>query len=220
MVLAPEEPCPGAHPGLAWESGGVCEQVCTRVSTDMPPTARLRGCPGVPVWQQAGSQGKPRHPGPNLRPALCWTLGGTTPPESGHWGPWYRLIEAFRSETVAVRTSGVTIPTGKLSPRGLKDQTERRPWGTSCHHQGHFLCPRLVPSALLGAAVGTISFALFFLCGHPCSHWPSSLLPEPLLLPPHGCLWSPHLSTARVTFLDLKSGLLSFHLKATMASRL
>jgi len=154
------------------------------------------------------------------RPALCWTLGGTTPPESGHWGPWYRLIEAFRSETVVVRTSGVTIPTGKLSPRGLKDQTERRPWGTSCHHQGHFLCPRLVPSALLGAAVGTISFALFFLCGHPCSHWPSSLLPEPLLLPPHGCLWSPHLSTARVTFLDLKSGLLSFHLKATMASRL
>ena len=62
--------------------------------------------------------------------------------------------------------------------------------------------------------------ALVFLRGHPCSPWPSSLLPEPLLLPPHRCLWSPHLSTARVTFLDLKSGLLSFHLKASMASRL
>lgn len=33
------------------------------------------------------------------RPALCWTLGGTTPPESGRWGPWYHLVEAFGSET-------------------------------------------------------------------------------------------------------------------------
>ena len=61
VVSAPEEPRPGAHPGLAWESGGVCERVCTRVSTDTPPTAsgpltaRLRGFRGVPVWQQAGS---------------------------------------------------------------------------------------------------------------------------------------------------------------------
>lgn len=78
---------------------------------------------------------------------------------------------------LAVRTSGVSVPTGKMSPRGVKDQTERRPWGTSCHHQGRFLCPYLVPSALLlGAGVGTISFALFFLVGilahtglHPCS---------------------------------------------------
>lgn len=60
VASAPEEPRPGAHPGLAWEGEGICERG-PYVSTDTPltasgpPTARLRGSPGVPVWQQAGS---------------------------------------------------------------------------------------------------------------------------------------------------------------------
>lgn len=110
------------------------------------------------------------------RPALCWTLGGTTPSESGRWGPWYHLIEAFGSETIGCENFRGLCTNRENEPQSRKGLNTEKvlgdivppprslPLPPILSLQLFFWVPVWVPSALPSS-----SFR-----GHPCSHWPPS----------------------------------------------
>ena len=147
------------------------------------------------------------------RPALCWTLGGTTPPESGRCGPWYHLIEAFRSETAGCENFRGLCTNREGEPQSSKGLNTEKvlgdivppprwlPLPPILSFQLFLWVPAWVPSALPSSSlVGILAHTGL----HPSPRTSVIASPQVPLVP--------HLSTARVTFLDLKSGPFAFHL--------
>ena len=88
------------------------------------------------------------------RPALCWTLGGTTPPESGRWGPWYRLIEAFRSETVGCENFRGHYTNRETEPQRIKGSNIEKALGDIVPPPRSFPLPPSCPFSSSGCWCG------------------------------------------------------------------